>query len=345
MIVENLLATIGNTPLVKLRHLSDTHGFPIYAKIESFNPSMSIKDRAVCHIIEEAEKSGELKPGMTLIDATSGNTGLSIAFIALIKGYKCVLTIKDNSAPSKIKQLQMYGARVIACPVGVKSDDPLSYYSMAKYLADTIPNSYFIDQNNNPKHLEAHYTGLGPELWEETAGKLTHLIASASTGGCISGVGKFLKEQNKNIKVICADSKGSVLKPFHLSGAMSASVAKKTILEGVGKDIIPKVFRTEYIDECIEIEDHKSIYYAQELLKREGLFIGGSAGASIDALLKYIAKNPKEKIGMAVLIFADHGIKYMGKLYEVAELPESAEQVRTKIAAKNKKMVAENILS
>lgn len=321
---NSLLETIGNTPLVRLHQLSDELNCEVYGKLESFNPSMSIKDRIVHYIIEKAEKEGLLKPGMTIVDATSGNTGLSIAIIALIKGYKCILTVKDSSAEAKITQLQLYGARVIKCPAKVKPEDPLSYYSMAQKIVDETPNAFFLDQNHNDNHFQAHYHGMGNELWEQTEGKITHFFTSASTGGTVSGTGTFLKEKNSKIKVICADSKGSVLKPFHEEGKYYKELKKQTPLEGVGKDIIPSVFRINAIDECIEINNEMSIKNAQELLLNEGIFAGGSSGAAIDALKQYVAKYPDEKIGIAVLSFPDHGLKYMGKLYNSEVAAENA---------------------
>ncbi len=316
----SLLQGIGNTPLVRLNKLSDKYGCEVYGKVEAFNPSMSIKDRVVNYIIEKAEIEGRLKPGMTIVDATSGNTGLSIALVSLIKGYKCILTVKDSSAEAKILQLQLYGARVIKCPAKAKPDDPLSYYSMAKKIVAENPNAFFLDQNHNDNHFQAHFHSTGNELWQQTEGRITHFFASASTGGTVSGTGAFLKSQNPDVKVVCADSKGSVLKPFHEDGKYYKELKKQTPLEGVGKDIIPSVFRIDIIDECLEVDNDSSIQNAKDLLVDEGIFAGGSSGAAIDAFKKYRAKYPKEKIGLAVLSFPDHGLKYMGKLYK-SEVP------------------------
>ncbi len=323
-VYASLLDIIGNTPLIRLNHLSKKLGCDIYGKMESYNPSGSIKDRIVNYIIDQAEKEGTLKPGMTIVDATSGNTGLSIAFLALLKGYKCTLTVKDSSAPAKIEQLQIFGARVIKCPAEAKPDDPLSYYSVAKKIVAEDPNAFYLNQNYNENHYLAHYNGLGKELWEQTEGRITHFFASASTGGTVSGVGSFLKSQNPNIKIICADSAGSVLKPFRETGIYRTDLKKATSLEGVGKDIIPGVFKIEFIDECVEIDNDSSIQNAKDLLKNEGIFIGGSGGAAIDALIKYKMLHPDEKIGFAVLSFPDHGLKYMGKLYKSDSPAENA---------------------
>ncbi len=323
-VLPSIIKLIGNTPLVKLHALSEEYQTDIYAKLESCNASMSIKDRVVLYIVEKAEKEGRLKPGMTLVDATSGNTGLSIALISLLKGYKCMITVKDSSAEAKIKQLQLYGARVIKCPSGVPPDHPLSYYSVARRIVEETPDAFFVDQNYNPDHFEAHYRGLGPEIWSQTDGKITHFFGSASTGGSVSGIGAFLKEKNPGVKVICADSNGSVLKPYHETGVYNKELKKKTPLEGVGKDIIPGVFRPEYIDMCLEVDNDSSIRNSLDLLHNEGIFVGGSGGAAIDALKKYFDQNPHERGGFAVVNFPDHGIKYMGKIYDVEEEAEDA---------------------
>ncbi len=325
--IQSLLSTIGNTPLIRLNRLSNKLNCEIYGKLESFNPSMSIKDRIVNYIIEKAEQEGTLKPGMTIVDATSGNTGLSIALIALIKGYKCTVTVKDSSAPAKIEQLQLYGARVIKCPAGVLPEDPLSYYSVARRIVEETPDAFFLDQNHNKLHFEAHFNLTGPELWEQTEGKISHFITSASTGGTVSGTGAFLKSKNPKIKIICADSKGSVLGPFHKDGVYYKDLKKTTSLEGVGKDIIPSVFHSDVIDECVEIDNEASINHALELLHSDGIFVGGSSGAAIDALEKYMASHPEEKIDFAVLSFPDHGLKYMGKLFKSDIPAENASDI------------------
>lgn len=322
--IENLMSVVGNTPLVHLRKLSLKYDCEVYGKLEYFNPSASIKDRIVKYIIEKAEKEGKLKAGMTIVDATSGNTGLSIAMMARIKGYKCILTVKDNSARAKIQQLQLFGARVIACPAKVAPDDPLSYYSAAQKIVDENPDAFFLDQNHNQNHFEAHYESTGKELWEQSNGKISHFFASASTGGSISGSACFLKEQNPEIKVICADSKGSVLKPYHEEKIYYNELKKETPLEGVGKDIIPSVFRPEFIDECLEVNNENSIQNAKEVLEEEGIFVGGSSGAAIDAFKQYREKHRDEKMGFVVIIFPDYGLKYMEKLYQTNVAIEKA---------------------
>jgi cystathionine beta-synthase len=266
-------------------------------------------------IIEKAEKEGKLKPGMTIVDATSGNTGLSIAMMSRIRGYKCILTVKDSSAKAKIQQLQLFGARVITCPSAVAPDDPLSYYSVAQKIVDENPDAFFLNQNHNHNHFEAHYHGTGKELWEQSEGKISHFFACASTGGTVSGTGCFLKEQDPGIKVICADAAGSVLKPYHEEKIYYRELKKQTPLEGVGKDIIPSVFRPEYIDECLEVNNEKSIQNSMDLLKEEGIFVGGSSGAAVDAFKQYMKKHPDEQVRFAVLNFPDYGLKYMDKLY------------------------------
>lgn len=325
--IENLLSTVGNTPLIHLRALSQKYGCPVYGKLESFNPSMSVKDRIVKYIIEKAESEGKLKPGGTIVDATSGNTGLSIAMIALIKGYKCILTVKDSSARAKIQQLQLFGARVITCPAKVPPDNKLSYYSVSRKIVAETPGAFFLDQNHNLNHFNAHYNLTGREIWAQTEGKVSHFFASASTGGTVSGVGCFLKEQNSSIKVICADGKGSVLKPYHIEKVFHPELKKQTPLEGVGKDIIPSVFKPEYIDMCIEVNNENSIQNALDLLKDEGIFVGGSSGAAIDAFKQYMDGHPDEKVTFAVLNFPDYGLKYMDKLYHTNAEPEKAQDL------------------
>lgn len=325
--IQSLTETIGNTPLVRLNKLSEKYGCAIYGKMEAFNPTMSVKDRIVNYIIEKAEREGKLKPGMTIVDATSGNTGLSIAFLALLKGYKCILTVKDNSAPAKIEQLQVFGARVIKCPAGVSPDDPLSYYSVAQKIVNDSQDAFFLDQNHNQNHFEAHFNLTGPELWQQSEGKISHFFASASTGGTISGTGSFLKSQNPNIKVICADAKGSVLGPYVREGIYYKNLKRGATLEGVGKDIIPSVFRKEAIDECVEIDNERSVQCALELLHNEGIFVGGSSGAAVNAFEIYRQLHPEEQIDFAVLSFPDHGIKYMGKLFKSETEAENAADV------------------
>lgn len=325
--INNLLPTIGNTPLVRLNKLSETYNCPVYGKVESFNPSMSMKDRVVKYIIEKAEKEGKLKPGMTIVDATSGNTGLSIALLSLIKGYKCILTVKDSSAKAKIEQLQMFGARVITCPAKVKPEDPHSYYSVSRKIVEETPDAFFLDQNHNLNHFEAHYYGTGKEIWEQTEGKITHFFAPASTGGSVSGIGTYLKDQNPKVKVFMADGKGSVLKPFHEEGIYYPELKKQTPLEGVGKDIIPSVYKPESIDQCIEVNNENSIQNAIDLLRDEGIFAGGSSGAAIDAFKQYMEAHPDEEVGMVVLNFPDYGLKYMNKIYRIDEEAEKAQDI------------------
>lgn len=322
--IKSLTELIGNTPLIRLNQLSALHQCEIYGKMEAFNPTMSIKDRIVNYIIEKAEREGILKPGMTIVDATSGNTGLSIAFLALLKGYQCILTVKDSSAPAKIEQLQVFGARVIKCPANVAPDDPLSYYSVAQKIVNETEGAFFLNQNHNQNHFEAHFNLTGPEIWQQTEGKISHFFASASTGGTISGTGSFLKSKNPNIKVVCADSKGSVLGPYVRDGIYYKDLKKATSLEGVGKDIIPSVFRREAIDVCVEIDNDRSVQCALDLLKNEGIFVGGSSGAAVNAFEIYRQQNPDEKIEIAVLSFPDHGIKYLGKLYKTKVEAENA---------------------
>ncbi len=324
-IYNSILDLVGNTPIVRLPYFSDKYGCEVLAKLECFNPSLSIKDRIVKYIIEQAEKTAQLKPGMTLVDATSGNTGLAIAQIALAKGYKCILTVKDSSAKAKIDQLLAYGAEVILCPAVVKHDHPESYYSVAKRLSDQNSSYFYLNQNHNQQNAQAHYLTTGKEIYEQTNGLLTHVFSSASTTGTISGIANFLKSKNTDIQIICADAKGSVLKPYVETGQFNDQLKKQTKLEGVGKDIIPSIFKSDLIDHVYTIDDERSEQLLQELLKKEGVFCGGSSGAVLHALDQYASK--LKTTDQVVLIFADHGLKYLNKHFSSTLQPKQASEV------------------
>ena len=314
IVQESLINTIGNTPMVKLQELSDLYNTTVYAKLESFNPGLSVKDRTVLNMVENAESEGKLIKGeSTLVEATSGNTGFSLAMICAIKGYKCVVCVKDKASVEKINAIKALGAKVVLCPSGVKATDPRSYYRTAETLSKLIPNGYYLNQNYNTNNLEAHYATTGPEIWEQTNGTITHFISSASTGGTISGISKFLKEKNEDIDVTAVDSEGSVLKHFHETGKYDASLKRKTMLEGVGKDIIPPNVLMNSIDRFIQVEDKESIKNILHLARKEGIMAGGSCGATIEGL-KAIAPG-LNKTHTVVLLFSDHGSKYLSKFY------------------------------
>ncbi len=312
---QSLIDSIGGTPMVKLQELSDIYNTNVYAKLESSNPGLSVKDRTVLNMIEHAEREGKLEKGVsTLVEATSGNTGFSLAMICAIKGYKCVVCVKDKASTEKINAIKALGAKVVLCPSVVKADNPRSYYRTAETLSKLIPDAYYINQNYNLNNLGAHYATTGPEIWEQTEGKITHFISSASTGGTISGISKFLKEKNEDIDVTAVDSEGSVLKHFHETGEYDTSLKRKTMLEGVGKDIIPPNVLMDNIDRFIQISDKESIKNILHLAKKEGIMAGGSCGATIEGL-KAIAPG-LNKNHTVVLLFSDHGSKYLSKFYD-----------------------------
>jgi cystathionine beta-synthase len=311
--VESILETIGNTPMIKLQGLSKQLGCTVLAKVESFNPGLSAKDRIALEVIEQAENNGFIKPGGTIIEATSGNTGYSLAMACIVKGYKCILTIPDRSAEEKITQLKLIGARVVVCPSSVSADDPLSYYSQAQSLSEKIPNSYYINQYFNKANQDAHYKSTGPEIWNQTAGLVTHYIATCGTGGTLSGTGMYLKEQNPEVKIIGVDAYGSVLKKYHETGILDKNEAHPYLLEGVGKKIIPSNVAFDLIDYFIKVDDKNSAFRARQLAKSEGIFAGYSSGAAVQAVIQLKKKLKPEHV--VVMLFPDHGSKYMSKIY------------------------------
>ncbi len=310
---HSLLGAVGNTPLVRLNHFSDLLGANIYAKLEFFNPGLSAKDRIVAHIIDKAEKAGKLKPGGTVVDATSGNTGMALAMLSRIKGYKCVLTVADKASKEKINSLKSLGAEVVLCPSGVAPDDPRSYYQMAIQLTEEIEGAYYTNQNFNKDNIEAHYLTTGPEIWEQLDGKITHFVAAVGTGGTISGTGKFLKEQNKDIEIIGVDAYGSVLKKYHQTGIYDISIAHSYKMEGVGKSIIPGNVDFSTIDRFVKVGDLKSALRARKMAQMEGIWGGHSSGAVLEAIFKTKESfNPTDNI---VILLSDHGSKYLSTIY------------------------------
>ncbi len=310
---DNIMQTVGNTPMVKLHGLSKLAGCLVLAKLESFNPGLSAKDRIGMAVIESAEKKGLIKPGGTIIESTSGNTGFSVAMACIVKGYNCILTTTDKSAEEKIAQLKALGAEVLVCPNHVPSDDPQSYYSQAERLAREIPNSFYVNQYYNHTNVDAHYHSTGPELWNQTGGLITHYLATVGTGGTISGAGKYLKEQNPSIKVIGVDAEGSVLTKFHQTGILDKSEIHSYQLEGVGKNIIPSNVEFDTIDRFVKVDDRSSAFRARQLTKSEAIFAGYSSGAVIEALMRM--RREFKPTDVVVLLFADHGSKYMSKIY------------------------------
>ena len=283
-VFNNVLQLIGETPLVKLNKITSNFNGEFYAKLESFNPGHSSKDRIALFIIEEAERKGIIKPGDTIIETTSGNTGFSIAMISIIKGYDCILAVSSKSSSDKIDMLKTMGAKVYVCPANVSADDPRSYYEVAKRLNQEIKGSVYINQYFNDLNIEAHYKTTGPEIWTQTQGKITHLIACSGTGGTISGVSKFLKEKNPNIKILGVDAYGSVLKKYHETKEFDEKEIYPYRIEGLGKNLIPSATNFNLIDKFIKVKDEDSSHTARELAKTEGLFVGYTSGEAVEAV-------------------------------------------------------------
>lgn len=311
---ENILETIGNTPLVKLNKVLGPD-FPalVLAKIETFNPGNSVKDRMAVKMVEDAEKSGILKPGGVIIEGTSGNTGMGLALAGIVKGYKCIFVTNSKQSKEKCDILRALGAEVIVCPTDVKPTDPRSYYSVSKRLAEETENGWYVNQYDNTSNRMAHYEQTAPEIWEQTEGKLTHFVAGAGTGGTITGVGMYLKERNANIKTIAVDTYGSILKEFHETGVLNPENAYTYITEGIGEDIIPENYDMSVIDLFEKVTDKDGAIYARKLAKEEGIFCGYSAGSAIAALKQL--EHTFTKNDVIVVLLHDHGSRYVGKIY------------------------------
>ncbi|WP_149275584.1 PLP-dependent cysteine synthase family protein [Pareuzebyella sediminis] len=312
---NSILELIGNTPLVKINKITKNFKGNFFAKVESFNPGHSSKDRIAIHIIEEAERKGILKKGSTIIETTSGNTGFSIAMVSIIKGYDCILAVSSKSSSDKIDMLRAMGAKVYVCPAHVSADDPRSYYEVAKRLHQETKGSIYINQYFNELNMDAHYASTGPEIWKQTNGQITHLVACSGTGGTISGTARFLKEQNPNIKIIGVDAYGSVLKKYHETGEFDAKEIYPYRIEGLGKNLIPAATDFEVIDEFIKVTDSDSAHTAREIAKTEGIFAGYTSGAVMQAIKQLNEENRFKKEDNIVAIFPDHGSRYMSKVY------------------------------
>lgn len=310
---ENILGTIGNTPLVKINRLTAETPALVLAKIESFNPGNSVKDRMAIKMIEDAEADGRLKPGGTIIEGTSGNTGMGLALGAIIKGYKLICVISDKQSKEKMDILRAVGAEVVVCPTDVEPDDPRSYYSVSKRLAEETPNSWYVNQYDNLSNSVAHYEQTGPEIWAQTEGKITHFIVGVGTGGTISGVGKYLKEKNPNIKIWGVDTYGSVFKKYHETGIFDENEIYSYVTEGIGEDILPKNVDFSIIDGFTKVTDKDAAIYTRKLAKEEGIFAGNSAGSAIKGLLQL--KEHFKPDDVVVVLFHDHGSRYVAKMY------------------------------
>ena len=309
---NNIIETIGDTPLVRLNKVNESDAL-VLAKVETFNPGHSIKDRMALKMIEDAEKRGVLKPGGTIIEGTSGNTGMGLALVAIQKGYKCIFVLADKQSKEKMDILRAVGAKVEVCPTNVDPEDPRSYYSVSKRLSKEIPNSWYVNQYDNPSNAVAHYESTGPEIWEQTDGKITHLVVGVGTGGTISGTAKYLKEQNPAIKIWGIDTYGSVFKKYHETGEFDEGEIYPYITEGIGEDILPANVDFDIIDHFEKVTDKDGAVMARRLSRDEGIMVGyssGSAVAGINQLKDKLTKND-----VVVVIFHDHGTRYVGKLF------------------------------
>lgn len=313
MYYNNILETIGNTPLVKLNRICKDVKATVLAKIETTNPGNSVKDRMALQMIEDAEADGRLKPGGTIIEGTSGNTGMGLALVAIIKGYKLICVLSDKQSKEKMDILRAVGADVHVCPTNVPPEDPRSYYSVSKRLADEVPNSWYVNQYDNPSNAKAHYLSTGPEIWEQTEGKITHFVVGVGTGGTISGVGKYLKEKNPNIKLWGIDTYGSVFKKYHETREFDENEIYPYITEGIGEDILPKNVDFDIIDHFEKVTDKDAAVYQRKLAKEEGIFVGNSAGSAVKGILQM--KDELKEDDIVVVLFHDHGSRYVAKMF------------------------------
>ena len=310
---NNILETIGNTPLVKINHITKDLPCTVLAKVEYFNPGSSCKDRMALKMVEDAEKDGRLVPGGTIIEGTSGNTGMGLALAAVIKGYKLICVITDKQSKEKMDILRAVGAKVVVCPTDVEPTDPRSYYSVSKRLAEETPNGWYVNQYDNPSNAQANYEQTGPEIWEQTEGKVTHFIVGVGTGGTISGVGKYLKEKNSNVKIWGVDTYGSVFKKYKETGIFDENEVYSYVTEGIGEDILPENVDFDIIDGFTKVTDKDAAVYTRRLALEEGLFVGMSSGSAIKGLLQL-----KDEFGpddVVVVLFHDSGSRYVGKIF------------------------------
>jgi len=310
---ENILGTIGNTPMVRLNTIVKDIPALVLAKVETFNPGNSIKDRMALKMIEDAEKDGRLKPGGTIIEGTSGNTGMGLAIAAIMKGYKCIFTSTDKQSKEKFDALRALGAEVIVCPTDVDPEDPRSYYSVSSRLEKETPNSWKPNQYDNPSNAQAHYESTGPEIWDQTDGKITHLVVGVGTGGTISGTARFLKEKNPNIQVLGIDTYGSIFKKYKETGEFDKNEIYAYVTEGIGEDFLPENVDFNLIDHFEKVTDKDAAIYTRKIAKEEGIFAGNSAGSAMAGIIQM--KDRFKEGDVVVVIFHDHGTRYLGKMF------------------------------
>lgn len=310
---QNILETIGNTPLIRLNSVTKELPCAVYAKVEYFNPGNSIKDRMALKMLEVAEAEGKIKPGGTLIECTSGNTGMGLAMAACVKGYKCIFTTTDKQSKEKVDILRALGAQVYVCPTNVEPEHPDSYYSVARRLANEIPNSIHFNQYDNLANRLAHFEQTGPEIWEQTDGKITHLIVATGTGGTVTGTAQFLKLKNKNIQVWAIDPQGSLLTKYFRTGEIDMNEVKPYLTEGVGEDFVPKNYDMSVIDHFEQTNDKDSAIMARKIAREEGIFVGYSCGSALQGLMQL--KHLLKPTDVPVVIFHDHGSRYVAKVY------------------------------
>ena len=310
---KNILETIGNTPLVRLNNITKGIEATVLAKVEFFNPGSSVKDRMALKMVEDAEQDGRLKPGGTIVEGTSGNTGMGLALAAIVKGYQLICVSTDKQSKEKFDILRAVGAEVIVCPTNVASEDPRSYYSTSKRIAEETPNSWYVNQYDNPSNSIAHYQQTGPEIWDQTNGKITHFVVGVGTGGTISGVGKYLKEKNPAIKIWGIDTYGSVFKKYHETGVFDENEIYPYITEGIGEDILPENVNFDVIDNFEKVTDKDAAIYTRKLAREEGIFAGNSCGAAVRGVIQ-LEKHFK-KSDVVVVLLHDSGSRYVGKMY------------------------------